>query len=149
MAPRSPRHEAAEVASAARVPRRHGPHGPPTFSAPLDILAQLAPPGCRVGLNGNDWRWTSTFSGESEYWIDTFKQKNFTRKFEASTWKAKLREVHQFIWNKWDLAREQQDFALPEGALEQTPGHIGEEIFAQLAPVVAGLPAPKKYSRAS
>ena len=80
-------------------------------------------------------------------WIAELKSKFYTRKFDLSNWKSKLKDVHQTAWVKWDLARDM--CPLPPDAEEQTPGEVDESIFQDLASVMNALPAPKKYDRAS
>ena len=142
-----PAAEAVDPPPAQAVRRVHGPHAPAAFSSPADILSELEPPECKLSLNANDWRWVSSFRCQSELFIDKLQAKFHTKTFDAGNWKSKLQDIHRFIWNKWDLIREQ--YPLPQGKSEQIPGIVPPGIFEQLAPIIQRLPPAKKYHSSS
>ena len=123
--------------------RAHAAHGPALYFSPASILSQLQPPNCSIRLNNNDWRWSSSFKGESPTWVEEFANSTFSRSFDRSNWKSKLMAVHSHCWLKWSLARDAMP--LDPGSEEQIPGQIPEEIFQELGPVIAKLPTRKKY----
>ena len=91
----------------------------------------------------NDHRWAVEFKVTHDFWLDEYAQKSYTKAFTKENWQSKLREIHQYAWSKWDLAR--ADFPLEDGQEEQHPGVVDPDVLQSLAPIVAGLPVKKKY----
>jgi hypothetical protein len=45
------------------------------------------------------------------------------------------------MWQKWKLA--ENKYPLAPGVQEQTPGEVDQQVFSDLEPVIAGMPAPR------
>ena len=159
-APSSP---PAEPASSSAPPPQPAPSLPPAEEhAPMDtmeeprrrgekkhsspeILEKLDPPGCKITLGHSDHRFASTFEAYSPVLEGKMKQSYFSRTFvQKRNWQTALIEVHKHNWTKWLLVKDQ--FPLPPGKEEQVPGEIPQEIFDQLAPIIAGLGEVVRYS---
>ncbi len=84
-----------------------------------------------------------------DYWkVSPFSQKSFGRTFSPSDWKAKLDEVHDWLWTKWSFVKETNGFELPKDTTEQEPGCIkDEQLLADLQSVVESLPTKTKYPK--
>ena len=130
-----------EPSSSARG--RRGPGGPKLFSSPAELLDQLSPPGAKLTLNFNDRRWVCHYKHTSDFFIEPYAKKYFTRSFAPSTWKQKLEEVHEFAWNKWQLA--QSELPLGAGVEPQMPGKLPRHLLPELEAAVRDMPEPKKY----
>lgn len=132
---------AAADAAAEAAPRSSGPK---VHSTP-EILQRLEPcPTFKIRLNFCDHRFTldTLTKVKDDRWIDKFAQKSFSRGFKINRdWKSALQAVHEHTWQKWSLAKDKHPLA--PGVAEQTPGEIDPDIFTDLAPVIAAMPAPK------
>ena len=75
-------------------------------------------------------------------WIDKFAQRSFSKGFKLTRdWQPALRAVHEHMWQKWKLA--ENKYPLAPGVQEQTPGEVDQQVFSDLEPVIAGMPAPR------
>ena len=128
-------------AAAEAAPRSSGPK---LHSTP-EILQRLEPcPTFKIRLNFCDHRFTldTLVKVKDDRWIDKFAQKSFSRGFKISRdWQSALRAVHEHTWEKWSLA--QDKYPLAPGVPEQTPGEIDPDVFTDLEPIIAAMPAPK------
>ena len=123
---------------------------PKVYKSPEPILRPLSPPCCLIGINNNDHRWTSTWKRgvESEYWLDELKNRSYTISFTTENWVAKLRQIHRYVWEKWEIAAPHDSkLQLPIGQHPQAPGLIPDDAVEKLREVIAGLPPKKIYSR--
>eukprot|EP00438_Fugacium_kawagutii_P014455 Skav223502 [mRNA] locus=scaffold1160:119664:120197:- [translate_table: standard] len=120
------------------------------YRSPEELLRPLSPPGCIISLNANDHRWVSTWRKDisSEYWLDELSQRTFSRVFTLSDWKAKLKQVHEHAWEKWQIAQSScPALHLEAGSSAQSPGEIEEAVLEELAAKVQNLPERKPYGR--
>lgn len=137
------------------ISRGDGSGGQKVYSSLQDVLLPLSPPGCVISLNYNDHRWVSTWKIKTtpEVWIDELSNKTYSRTFkyqDESDWLDKLRNVHSFAWEKWELARDElPELQLLPGRVSQSPGHIEQSVIDRLRSIVKDLPAPKDYSRSA
>jgi hypothetical protein len=109
-----------------------------------EILQCLEPcPTFKIRLNFGDHRFIldTLTKVKDDRWIAKFAQKSFSRGFKINRdWKSALQAVHEHTWQKWSLAKDKHTLA--PGVAEQTPGEIDPDIFTDLAPVIAAMPAP-------
>ena len=116
--------------------------------SPEEILSQITPPACVIGLGFNDWRFTSTWKlppAAQEMLLPPYSQKTMSKTFYRSRpWKEALEEVHRFNWEKFRMVREH--LALPSNLVVQTPGVIPERIFESLEPIISNMEEPKQYN---
>ena len=99
--------------------------GPTIYRSPEQILSKITPPGCFIGLNHQDHRWTSRFVSEHEVLTGTtYSLKTFDRAFAVKrTWESALALVHKHNWAKWNLIKHDQP--LPPDRKPQEPGGAG------------------------
>lgn len=128
-------------AGAEAAPRSSGPK---VHSTP-EILQRLEPcPTFKIRLNFCDHRFPldTMTKVKDDRWIDKFAQKSFSKGFKISRdWKGALQAVHEHMWQKWSLAQDKHPLA--PGVSEQRPGEIDPDVFTDLEPIIAGMPAPK------
>ena len=115
-------------------------HSTPALLKTLEPNSELF----RLRLNYNDHRFTcETIDKEQcDFWIDAFRQRTFSRGFVNRDWKLALQEVHEYMWQKFNL---QKKFNLQRAA--QVPGQVPPTTLENLASVIADMPPPKEYSR--
>lgn len=114
----------------------------PKHKSPDEILSQLTPPTCYIGLSATDNRFTSTMKAQSALFTGRMKQATMTCSFGARmAWQDALRSVHEFNWRKWFMVKDEHP--LKEGQAEQTPGNIPNHLLEQLEPHIQALPARK------
>eukprot|EP00438_Fugacium_kawagutii_P019946 Skav209629 [mRNA] locus=scaffold4224:82940:87399:+ [translate_table: standard] len=119
----------------------------PKHKSPDEILSQLAPPTCYIGLSATDHRFTSTMKAQSDLYVGRMKQQTMTCSFGARlSWQDALRSVHEFNWRKWHVVK--AEHPLREGQVEQVPGSIPNHFFEQLESHIQSLP-PKKAAKAA
>eukprot|EP00434_Breviolum_minutum_P035507 symbB.v1.2.031433.t1/scaffold3648.1/size52728/2 len=114
------------------------------FRSPEEILSQLWPPKCKIGLSQFDHRFYSTYGLDNPKLSDEYKKKSYSCTFVTlRTWQQALIEVHRFNWSKWNLVKD--DLPLPAGKEAQEPGVVPQEIFDALEPTIKRLPPVKRY----
>eukprot|EP00438_Fugacium_kawagutii_P036662 Skav236023 [mRNA] locus=scaffold1524:87232:91566:- [translate_table: standard] len=119
----------------------------PKHKSPDEILSQLAPPTCYIGLSATDHRFTSTMKAHSDLYVGRMKQQTMTCSFaNRLSWQDALRSVHEFNWRKWYMVKDKHP--LREGQVEQTPGNIPDHLLEQLEAHIQALPA-RKAAKAS
>ena len=125
------------------------PRAPKQFTSPVETLVLISPhPYCIISLNANDHRFVSKWRSDlkPETWIDELARTSFSKSFAADSeqsWKSALRAVHERVWTKYDLNKQN----MPISMEPQTPGHVPESVFSQISEVIATLPARKDYVR--
>ena len=112
---------------------------------PSEILDCITPPGFAFRLSYNDRRFKVECNAHALHesvWTFPYTRKTYSKSFCSNiiTWREALADVHDHGWKKWALVSAHYPVANPP-----TPGHIDEEVHAQLEPVVQDMPPPKKY----
>ena len=141
----------AAKSSSSRPSRTTGgvPRAPKQFTSPVETLVLISPhPYCLISLNANDHRFVSKWRSDlkPETWIDELARPSFSKSFATDSeqsWKSALRAVHERVWTKYDLNKQN----MPISMEPQTPGHVPESVFSQISEVIATLPPRKDYVR--
>ena len=114
---------------------------------PEEVLSQLVPPGCHIGLDFNAWRFVSNWKEvDATTLVPPSSQKTMSASFQKMRpWEEALRQVHKHNWMKWELISDQ--YPLPLGQEAQSPGQVSEEIIGQMKPFIDGLAKAKAYGK--
>ena len=120
-----------------------------TRKSPDEILSQITPPYCFIGLGFNDWRFQSSWklpAKVQEELLPPFSQKSMSKTFyKARPWKEALEEVHRFNWQKFRLVKDH--LSLPSNLVVQDPGVIPQNVLDALEPIINSMEEPKKYTK--
>ena len=120
-----------------------------THKSPDEILSQITPPYCFIGLGFNDWRFQSSWklpAKVQEELLPPFSQKSMSKTFyKARPWKEALEEVHRFNWQKFRLVKDH--LSLPSNLVVQDPGVIPQNVLDALEPIINSMEEPKKYTK--
>ena len=118
--------------------------------SPDDILSQISPPHCFIGLGFNDWRFQSSWrlpAKVQESLLPPYCQKSMSKTFfKARPWREALTQVHQFNWEKFHLVKDQ--ISLPSSLEVQKPGKVPDHVFEALEPIINKMEEPKSYGKA-
>lgn len=146
-----PEHSGQEASSAehseAKAPGPSAPGtgsktpAPKVYKSPEEILQQISPPGCFIGISQPEHRWTSRFPCSDKKVLGTeFAKQSCSASFALIRgWKEALAMVHSHCWNKYIF--------LNPGATAQEPGKIPAQILEALEPTIKSLPAVKRYTK--
>ena len=114
------------------------------YSTPLDVLLEMMPPDCcRIVLNHNEHRFSTTWTGNTKGVPADLGTKHFSRSFVNKPWKQALSEVHHRAWEKWSFVAKHHP--LPKGIHAQEPGKVPEDVLKNLEPFIKKLPPVKNY----
>ena len=118
--------------------------------SPEEILGQLSPPGCFIGIDYNAWRFQSNFKVKpavNEALLPPYNKNTMSQTFhKVRSWEAALEQVHKFNWEKYQLIKHEVP-PLPTGEVAQTPGKIPDQLLEALRPVIQKMEEPKNYAK--
>lgn len=112
------------------------------YKSPEEILGQLAPPSCFMGLSFTDHRFNSTWRFDTPELQHPYDRRNKSANFGKSrTWQDALSQVHEHCWRKWAMLKKK--LPLPP-AEQQTPGVIAQAVLDSLEPIIEGMPPRRR-----
>ena len=114
---------------------------------PAQILKPLEPhESFRVFVNYNDWRFSCQCKTKSGKFLPPYDKVNFSKSFakDRNSWKQAIREVHKYMWEKFNLIKDE----LPPPPQVQAPGEVPASVLEELeSQVIDKLEQPKKYQK--
>ena len=103
----------------------------------------MLPPGCKILLNHNEHRFTTTWVGTTDGVPLDLKGIFFSRSFVNKEWTTALSEIHHRLWEKWSFVSEK--LPLEAGRQPQKPGEVPQNVINNLKPFIEKLPEKKSY----
>ena len=120
------------------------PRAPHVHRTPSEIFRLLQPcPVFELKMKYNDHRFEVQTKKVDARFVKPYSGKTFSKSFANSCWKTAIRQVHQHMWQKWQLIKDDNPCAVPE----QVPGEVPQDIMDSLERLVKDMPSPVKYPR--
>ena len=120
------------------------PRAPHVHRTPSEIFSLLQPcPVFDLKMKYNDHRFEVQTKKVDARFVKPYSGKTFSRSFANSCWKTAIRQVHQHMWQKWQLIKDDNPCTVPE----QVPGEVPQDVMDSLERIVKDMPSPVKYPR--